>query len=103
MDFDRAVRISDQKVAPMLNATNPDLRSFRASGGKLLQYHGWGDAAIAAPTSIEYYEAVRSFLSSVPDPRSTSRVLEDFYRLFMVPGMAHCGPGRGTRPLWKRR
>jgi feruloyl esterase len=95
MDFDRDVRISNEKVAPILNSTNPDLRSFRARGGRLIQYHGWGDAAIAAPTSIEYYEAVRSFMSSAPDPRSTAKSVEDFYRLFMVPGLAHCSGGVG--------
>ncbi len=67
MNFERDVRISNEKVAPILNATSPDLRSFRARGGKLIQYHGWADAAIAAPSSIQYYEAVRSFMSSVPD------------------------------------
>jgi feruloyl esterase len=95
MDFDRDVGVSDSKVAPLVNATNPDLRSFRARGGKLLQYHGWGDAAIVADTSIEYYEAVRAFLSTVPDPRNSSSAVEDFYRLFMVPGMAHCSQGVG--------
>jgi feruloyl esterase len=95
MDFDRDVRISDRKVGPMLDATNPDLRSFRARGGKLLQYHGWGDAAIAASSSLEYYDAVQSFMSTAPDPRSTSKPVDDFYRLFMVPGMAHCGGGVG--------
>jgi feruloyl esterase len=95
MDFDRAVAVSDEKAAPVLDATNPDLRSFRARGGKLLQYHGWSDAAIAAPTSIAYYDAVRAFLASVPDPRSAATELEDFYRLFMVPGLAHCSGGVG--------
>jgi feruloyl esterase len=95
MDFDRDVRTSDRKAGPILDATNPDLRSFRARGGKLLQYHGWGDAAISARSSIDYYEAVRSFMSQAPDPRSTSKSVEDFYRLFMVPGMAHCGGGVG--------
>lgn len=95
MDFDRDVRTSDRKVGPVLDATNPDLRSFRAHGGKLLQYHGWGDSAIVAQSSIEYYDTVRSFMSNAPDPRSTSKAVEDFYRLFMVPGMAHCGGGVG--------
>jgi feruloyl esterase len=95
MNFDRDVRTSDRKVGPILDATNPDLRSFRARGGKLLQYHGWGDAAIAASSSIEYYEAVQSFMSTAPDPRSTSKSVDDFYRLFMIPGMAHCGGGVG--------
>jgi hypothetical protein len=95
MDFDRDVRLSDEKVAPILSAINPDLRSFRARGGKLIQYHGWGDAAITASSSIEYYEAVRSYMSSAPDPRSKVKSIEDFYRLFMVPGLAHCSGGVG--------
>ena len=70
-------------------------RSVR-QGGKLIQYHGWGDAAIPAPSSIEYYETVRAFLSKYPDPRTPGAPpTEDFYRLFLVPGMAHCGGGSG--------
>ena len=95
MDFDRDVRTSDKKAGPILDATTPDLRSFRARGGKLLQYHGWGDSAISARSSIEYYDAVRSFMSNAPDPRSTSKAVDDFFRLFLVPGMAHCGGGVG--------
>ena len=95
MDFDRDVRTSEEKVAPILASTNPDLRSFRARGGKLLQFHGWGDAAIVATSSIEYYEAVRAFLSTFPDPRAPSQATEDFYRLFMVPGLGHCDGGVG--------
>jgi tannase/feruloyl esterase len=97
LDFDRDVSLADAKTAQVLNATSPDLRSFRASGGKLLQYHGWGDAAIPAPSSIEYYEAVRAFLMTYPDARTPGAPpTEDFYRLFLVPGMAHCGGGAGA-------
>jgi feruloyl esterase len=97
LDFDRDVRVGDGKAGPVLNATSPDLRSFRASGGKLIQYHGWGDAAIPAPSSIEYYETVRAFLSTYPDARTPGNPpAEDFYRLFLVPGMAHCGGGAGA-------
>jgi hypothetical protein len=95
IDFDRDVRTSDRKVGVVLDATNPDLRSFRAHGGKLLQYHGWADSAITAFSSIEYYDGVQAFMSAAPDPRSTSKPLDDFYRLFMVPGMSHCGGGVG--------
>ncbi|HUQ52343.1 MAG TPA: tannase/feruloyl esterase family alpha/beta hydrolase, partial [Gammaproteobacteria bacterium] len=96
LDFDRDVRIGDTKAGPVLNATSPDLRSFRAAGGKIIQYHGWGDAAIPAPSSIEYYEAVRDFLAEYPDARLTGAPSpEDFYRLFLVPGMAHCAGGSG--------
>lgn len=96
LDFDRDVSIGDTKVGQILNSTNPDLRSFRAGGGKLIQYHGWGDAAIPAPSSIEYYESVKAFLSKYPNARITGKPpVEDFYRLFLVPGMAHCGGGAG--------
>jgi feruloyl esterase len=98
LNFDSDVRFGDAKAGAVLNSTNPDLRSFRAEGGKLLQYHGWGDAAISALNSIDYYENVQTFLSRFPDGRRTSPVLfpiTDFYRLFMVPGMGHCGGGAG--------
>ena len=97
--FDVDVRFGDTKAGVVLNSTSPDLRSFRAEGGKLLQYHGWGDAAISALSSIDYYDSVQTFLSRFPDLRSTDRLvlspITDFYRLFMVPGMGHCGGGVG--------
>ena len=96
LDFDRDVSIGDGKVGSVLNATNPDLRSFRAGGGKLIQFHGWGDAAIPAPSSIEYYESVRAFMAKYPDARTPANPpADDFYRLFLVPGMGHCGGGAG--------
>ena len=96
MDFTADVALSDSKVGPFTNAMNPDLRSFRAHGGKLIQYHGWGDAAISPLNSINYYDNVRAFLSQYPDARGeASRPMEDFYRLFLVPGMGHCGGGAG--------
>ena len=96
LDFDRDVAIGDVKAGSVLNATNPDVRSFRAGGGKLIQYHGWGDAAIPAPSSIEYYESVKAFLARYPDGRTPANPpAEDFYRLFLVPGMGHCGGGAG--------
>jgi feruloyl esterase len=95
LDFDRDVAFGDAKAGPVLNSTSPDLRSFRANGGKLIQYHGWGDAAITALSSIDYYESVRTFLDRFPDPRSESTNVGDFYRLFLVPGMGHCSGGIG--------
>ncbi|MGB7762570.1 MAG: tannase/feruloyl esterase family alpha/beta hydrolase [Bryobacteraceae bacterium] len=96
LNFDVDVAFGDRKAGPILNSTNPDLRSFRARGGKLIQYHGWRDAAIAPLSSIEYYESVRASLARFPDTRGdASRPIQDFYRLFMVPGMGHCGGGVG--------
>jgi len=74
-----------EAVAKIVNATDPDLSRFRKHGGKLIQYHGWNDPAIPAQGSIVYYEQVRKKLGNV-DP---------FYRLYLIPGMLHCGGGPG--------
>ncbi|MGA0599078.1 tannase/feruloyl esterase family alpha/beta hydrolase [Caulobacter sp. KR2-114] len=68
-----------------LDAVDPDLGRFKAHGGKLIQFHGWNDAAIPARLSIAYYE----------DVRRTMGPTDGFYRLYMVPGMLHCGGGAG--------
>jgi feruloyl esterase len=95
-DLDRDTRLADEKTASILNSYNPDLRSFRDHGGKLIQYHGWGDAAIAPRDSIAFYEKVQAFLKRYPDPRSKNPAdTHGFYRLFMVPGLQHCAGGPG--------
>ena len=90
---------SEAKLAPILNATNPDLRLFRQHGGKLLVYHGWIDAEHAPQNSIDYYDSVLSFFSSGSGDRAVAlRDVQSFYRLFMVPGMRACGVGNGGAP-----
>ncbi len=64
-----------------------DLSAFRRRGGKLMMYHGWSDAALNPLMSVDYYE--RATAASGPDP-------QDFFRLFMVPGMDHCRGGTAT-------
>jgi feruloyl esterase len=97
IDFDRDLRVADEKTASILNSYNPDLRSFRDHGGKLIQYHGWGDPAIAPRESIAFYEKVEEFLKRYPDPRSQNPAdIQAFYRLYMVPGMQHCTGGPGA-------
>ena len=71
----------------VLDATDPDLTPFRRHGGKLLLYFGWADPQLNPRMGLEYYEDVLRTMGS-----STS----DFARLFMVPGMFHCGGGIGT-------
>jgi feruloyl esterase len=87
-------RLAQQQAAWLLNATSPDLASFRDRGGKLLLYHGWNDTNNAPEASIGYFESVEATLAVTPNPRSIA--IPDFARLFMVPGMAHCGGGIGT-------
>jgi feruloyl esterase len=96
LNFDSDVKLADQKAKAVLNSDNPDLRPFRARGGKLIQYHGWGDAAIPPLSSIIYYGQVSSFLMHNRDAGSKAGAIADFYRLFMVPGMGHCAGGLGA-------
>jgi feruloyl esterase len=61
-----------------------DLSAFRGRGGKLLLYHGWGDPLVTPQLTVDYYEAVARAAGGVDHARN-------FARLFMVPGMDHCG------------
>ncbi len=57
-DFDHDDAAYTQKLAGMVNATSPDIDTFRAHGHKLLMYHGWSDWLVAPEESINYYNAV---------------------------------------------
>jgi len=86
-DFDGDGDIARTAIASAaLNAIDPDLKKFAARGSKLIQYHGWSDPQIPPEFSVEYY---RSVVKKMGDAGH-------FYRLYMVPGMAHCGGGDGT-------
>src|SRR5690242_155518 len=91
-DFHSDMHDLDRVLAPLLNVMNPDLSPFRNHGGKLLMYHGFADPLISPYSSIDYYtNVVKLENGGVFDPGST----QNYFRLFMVPGMNHCygGPG----------
>ena len=100
LHFDSDIALSDRKGSPVIDAINPDLRSFRDHGGRLIQYHGWSDALVPAGASIAYYESVQAFMSKYPDPQSDNpKSVDAFYRLFMIPGMGHCYGGAGPTSI----
>ena len=89
LDLDRDVARAEKAYDGMMDAINPDLTAFFKRGGKLLQYHGWSDQAVAPANSVNYYNSV------VAKSGGAARVQQS-YRLFMVPGMTHCLGGEGT-------
>ncbi|MGB2623087.1 MAG: tannase/feruloyl esterase family alpha/beta hydrolase [Candidatus Acidiferrum sp.] len=86
-NFDDAVKASDEKFAGVLNATQTNLNPFASHGGKLILYHGWSDAAISPLNTINYYKKV--------ELKMGAKETDSFVRLYMVPGMQHCGGGPG--------
>lgn len=85
--LDRDSKLADEKLGNSLNAIDPNLKAFRARGGKLILYHGWSDAALPPVNTINYFKGVVKKMGE----RDTS----SFVRLYMVPGMQHCNGGPG--------
>jgi hypothetical protein len=84
-NFDRDIHLLDD-WSKLADAKNPDLSKFKKHGGKLLITFGWADSILQPLMGVNYYEqAVAKNGSDTPD----------FFRLFMVPGMEHCGGGVG--------
>ena len=86
-ELERDGKLVNEKLAPLLNATDPNLKAFHARGGKLILYHGWNDAALPPLNTINYFQSVVAKLGQ--------RQTNGFVRLFMAPGVQHCGGGPG--------
>jgi len=84
--FDNGLRL--QREFAHINTDDPDLRRFRAEGGKMLMYHGLADVLIMPQGSVRYYDRVVREMGSL-------RAVQRFYRFYLVPGMTH-GLGNGT-------
>jgi feruloyl esterase len=85
-NFDKDIHMLDD-WSKKADAKDPDLSKFRKRGGKLLMTYGWSDQILQPLVGVKYYEdAVSKNGAGTPD----------FFRLFMVPGMAHCSGGAGT-------
>lgn len=86
LKFDEAT-LDSFKYRAIYDATNPDLAKFNKAGGRLLMWHGWSDPHISPLNSIAYYTAVQKQLGADQ--------VAGFARLFLFPGMYHCGGGDG--------
>ncbi|KAF2239338.1 tannase [Viridothelium virens] len=81
-----------QKFADTLQTVWPDLETFHAHGGKVLHYHGESDPSIPTSSSVIYQDAVRRTMYPGLGFNESFAQLDDWYRLFLIPGAAHCAP-----------
>ena len=90
-DFDSHLALAESKVGSLADAIDADLSAAKRLGVKIIQYHGWNDQTLQPGYSPSYYERVTAAMGGLSET-------QDFYRLFMVPGMAHCyrGPGANS-------
>ena len=86
-------------VGNLIDSNRTDMSRFRSRGGKILMWHGWTDTTLEPRESIRYYNRVVAAKASAAKGDDPDRAqLEDaqaYFRLFMAPGVNHCGGGLG--------
>ncbi|KAJ5294878.1 hypothetical protein N7508_009699 [Penicillium antarcticum] len=86
--YDLIFRQSVNQYASVIGTSNPDLSKMKKSGTKMLAWHGMADQLVPTNGSVDYYERVADLNANVAD----------YYRLFLAPGVTHCGFGAGFDP-----
>ncbi|WP_234829729.1 tannase/feruloyl esterase family alpha/beta hydrolase, partial [Pseudomonas savastanoi] len=87
LNFDKKTFDQLRSLHALYDATNPDLSPFASRGGKLILWHGWADPNISPLNTLAYHEAVEAQMGKTRT--------EAFSRLYMLPGVYHCGGGEG--------
>jgi feruloyl esterase len=87
--LDRGVALQDR--FGRINSDNPDLSAFKRRGGKLLTWHATADELIPAQGTVNYYNRVAAAAGGLTQ-------VEDFYRLYLVPGLGHGTPNGTANP-----
>lgn len=89
--YPQIFNLSVAEYHDLIGTSDPDLAPFHAAGGKLLSWHGFADSLIGGNGTVQYRLDVQDTLGG-PD------AVDEFYRLFMAPGVEHCGGGYGAAP-----
>ncbi|EPQ26216.1 uncharacterized protein PFL1_06151 [Pseudozyma flocculosa PF-1] len=91
-ELSRVIYQSYAEWNDLIGTSDPDLRKAYQHGTKILTWHGTSDQAIPFSGTIDYYTRTTDFL------RVKGVEIDDFYRLFSAPGVAHCRGGVGAAP-----
>ncbi|KAK5789609.1 hypothetical protein VI817_008732 [Penicillium citrinum] len=91
------MRTGWQRYESVLQTTWPDLTPFESAGGKIIHFHGESDPAIPAGSSVHYHEAVRQVMYPHLSFEDSMEAINDWNRLYLVPGAGHCAPSN-TQP-----
>ncbi|MBB6551749.1 tannase/feruloyl esterase family alpha/beta hydrolase [Nonomuraea rubra] len=91
-DFAQLFAQSQAEYDQIIGTDDPDLSAFRKAGGKLLSWHGQSDQLIPTQGTVDYRERVARAMGG-------SHRVDDFYRLFLAPGVDHCGNATSTGPV----
>ena len=93
-DFDHDVARLDAVLGPVANVNTADLAQFRAHGGRFLMFHGWADALVPTQDDINYFLRLTA-TAGVENSPAAIQWTQEYFRLFLAPGMGHCfgGPG----------
>lgn len=83
---DAAAQLEANANRSLGDSTWTNLSTFKGHAGKLIFYHGMSDPWFSALDTLAYYEKMRKDTGG-------SEPVTDWSRLFLVPGMSHCGGG----------
>ncbi len=89
--YERFWEQSVEQFGAVIGTDNPDLTAFRDRGGRAIVWHGWADPLISADGAVDYYTRVQQRMGG-------AEAAAEFIRLFMAPGVGHCGGGAGPAP-----
>ena len=91
-DFDHDMAEADAVLGPDVNGnTVASIDAFKAHDGKLLMYQGWADSIVNPLATIAFYETLAKAAGGQNQLQSSAR-------LFLLPGVEHCGIGGGEGP-----
>lgn len=96
LSFVEQKKVASENLKSVMNATDPDWSLLQKRGTKILMYFGWGDQALTPLEGISYYGKAIQAMGGIART-------QDFFRLFLVPGMLHCGKGPGANSFGQSR